>query len=83
MRENSFLTHKSTGVFYYSFSYHRLPSHKTGKGEKYRATVQGPGVAPYAFWESPAPGPYNKAVDDAANQLQQTQLQGDPRCTIN
>ena len=65
MRENSFLTHKGTGVFCYSFNPHG--SHPAGNGLKYRATVMGPGVTPDVMWEGNPPGPYNQAADDAAN----------------
>ena len=41
-RENSFLTHKGTGVFCYGFYSHG--SRPVGKGQRYRATVIGPGV---------------------------------------
>jgi hypothetical protein len=81
-RENSFLAHPPTGGFCYGFSVHRK-SGVTGKGERYRATVQGPGVAPDAFWMSDAPGPYDKAADESANQRQVDELQGDARCNIN
>jgi hypothetical protein len=45
-REFSFLTHRPNGNFCYSFF--------RGKGEQYRATVQGPGVSPDVGW-GPAP----------------------------
>lgn len=65
-RENSFLTHRPTGAFCYSFNPHG--SHPAGKGEQYRATIIGPGVAPDVMWQGPSPGPYDKAADEAANQ---------------
>ena len=75
-RENSFLTHKRTGVFCYGFYPHgRNP---VGKGEKYRATVIGPGVTPDLFWQSEAPGPFDRALDEAANA--EIDALNDPLC---
>lgn len=85
-RENSFLAHNPPGApggFCYGFSYHRANHKMIGKGTKYRATVQGPGVAPDAFWTGDAPGVYTEEADEAANALQVEQLQGDRRCKIN
>jgi hypothetical protein len=78
-RENSFLTHTGTGVFCYSVNPHG--SHPAGKGAKYRATVEGPGVTPDVMWEGLAPGPYDKAADLAANDAI-VQL-GDRQCRAN
>ena len=78
-RENSFLTHTGTGVFCYSVNPHG--SHPAGKGAKYRATVEGPGVTPDVMWEGLAPGPYDKAADLAANDAI-AQL-GDRQCRAN
>jgi hypothetical protein len=64
-RENSFLTHTGDGVFCYSFNPHG--SHPAGHGSQYRATVEGPGVAPDVMWQGQAPGPYDKAADAEAN----------------
>jgi hypothetical protein len=65
IRENSFLTHTNTGVFCYSFNPHG--AHPAGKGLRYRATIEGPGVAPDVMWEGTAPGPYSQDADAAAN----------------
>jgi len=78
-RENSFLTHTGTGVFCYSFNPHG--SHVAGKGLKYRATVEGPGVTPDVMWEGSAPGAYDKAADATANQ--QLAALGDKQCRGN
>lgn len=78
-RENSFLTHTGTGAFCYSFNPHG--SHPAGKGEKYRATVEGPGVTPDVMWQRRAPGPYDSRLDAAANQLERDL--DDPACTPN
>ena len=64
-RENSFLTHSGTGAFCYGFFAHG--AHPVGKGERYRATVIGPGVTPDAFWQGNAPGQYDRALDATAN----------------
>jgi hypothetical protein len=78
-RENSFLTHTSTGVFCYSFNPHGART--DGKGTQYRATVEGPGVAPDVMWQGASPGSYDKSLDllknDAIAQL------GDRQCKAN
>jgi hypothetical protein len=75
-RENSFLTHKGTGVFCYGFYPHGR--HPVGKGEKYRATVIGPGVTPDLFWQSEAPGPFDQDLDEVANA--EIDALNDPLC---
>ena len=75
-RENSFLTHKGSGVFCYGFYPHG--KRPVGKGEKYRATVIGPGVTPDMFWQSEAPGPFDAAFDQAAND--EIDALNDPLC---
>jgi hypothetical protein len=67
-RENSFLTHSGLGTFCYGFFSHG--DRPEGKGERYRATVIGPGVTPDPKWESPAPGPYDRERDKIANDQQ-------------
>ncbi|HEY2778523.1 MAG TPA: hypothetical protein VGI77_11525 [Gaiellaceae bacterium] len=78
-RENSFLTHTNTGAFCYSINPHG--SHPAGKGTQYRATVEGPGVAPDVMWQGASPGPYDKAADLVANN-EIAQL-GDSQCHGN
>ena len=78
-RENSFLTHSGTGVFCYSFNPHG--SRPDGKGAKYRATVEGPGVTPDVMWQGDSPGVYDKALDLQANDAI-TRL-GDKQCHAN
>lgn len=75
-RENSFLSHRPTGVFCYGFYPHGR--HPVGKGERYRASVIGPGVLPDLFWQGDAPGPFDRQLDEQAN----TELRalGDPLC---
>jgi hypothetical protein len=75
-RENSFLTHKGNGVFCYGFYPHG--SRPEGSGERYRATVIGPGVTPDMFWQEDAPGPFDEAIDAAANE--ELNALGDPLC---
>lgn len=76
-RENSFLTHRPRGNFCYGF-YPRgaVP----GVGGRYRITVIGPGATPDAFWEGPAPGPYDPAHDAQMNDLGRQVAGDDPRC---
>jgi hypothetical protein len=78
-RENSFLTHTNTGVFCYSFNPHGSRPH--GKGAKYRATVQGPGVTPDVMWEGASPGTYDKAADLLKNDA--IAALGDRQCKAN
>ncbi len=78
-RENSFLTHSGTGVFCYSFNPHG--SNPAGKGTKYRATVEGPGVTPDVIWEGSAPGSYDKALDLQMND--EIASLGDKQCRAN
>jgi len=79
MRENSFLTHTTTGAFCYSVNPHG--SHPAGKGTQYRATVEGPGVTPDVMWSGASPGPYDKSADQVANDAI-AQL-GDKQCHGN
>jgi hypothetical protein len=78
-RENSFLTHTNTGAFCYSVNPHG--AHPAGKGTEYRATVEGPGVAPDVMWQGASPGSYDKTADAEANDAI-TQL-GDKQCRAN
>jgi hypothetical protein len=78
-RENSFLTHAPRGAFCYGFYPHG--SHPSGNGTTYRATVQGPGVAPDVMWQADAPGPFDPVADARAN-VQLTRL-GDRLCKPN
>jgi hypothetical protein len=64
-RENSFLMHSGSGAFCYGFFRHG--ARPAGAGERYRATIIGPGVTPDIFWESEAPGPYSREHDAQAN----------------
>jgi hypothetical protein len=68
-RENSFLTQNPRGNFCYGFYAHG--NRRSGKGERYRATIVGPGVTPDVYWESAAPGPYDRELDVVANEEQE------------
>ena len=66
-RENAFLTHRGSGAFCYGV-YPSAPGRAAGKGERYRATVIGPGVTPDVMWEGAAPGPFDRQLDLLANE---------------
>jgi hypothetical protein len=78
-RENSFLTHRGTGVFCYSVNPHG--DHPAGTGTAYRATVIGPGVTPDVTWQGAAPGAYDRAADELANRS--IAALGDRQCRPN
>jgi hypothetical protein len=78
-RDNSFLTHTGLGSFCYGFYPHG--SHPTGKGTRYRATVEGPGVTPDVLWQGDAPGTYDRELDLQANDA--LRALGDPQCKPN
>jgi hypothetical protein len=83
-RENSFLTHNPTGVFCYGFYPNQSDGGKPpGTGQFYRATASGPGVTPDVFWQSNAPGPYDKAKDAEANALEREFFGSDRICKPN
>lgn len=77
-RENSFLTHRARGTFCYGF--YRHGSRPEGTGERYRATVIGPGVTPDVMWESSAPGEYDRIADLDDLARQRAFLDGDNVC---
>jgi hypothetical protein len=76
-RDNSFLTHQPNGTFCYGFYPHG--SHPAGNGSQYRATIQGPGVTPDIMWQGAAPGPYDQAASQAAQQDQKLDF-ADTQC---
>jgi hypothetical protein len=80
-RERGFLTQNPRGNFCYGFFAHG--NRPSGKGERYRATVSGPGVTPDAYWEAAAPGPYNRDLDLAANAEQRKLAGGSKYCRPN
>jgi hypothetical protein len=77
-RENSFLMHKGTGKFCYGFYSHG--SRPVGAGERYRATIIGPGVTPDIYWEADALGTYDKDFDLQQHAAQKEFLAGDSHC---
>jgi hypothetical protein len=77
-RENAFLSHVGTGGFCYGFYPHG--DRPSGMGERYRATVSGPGVLPDVTWEGAAPKTYDRASDLAADERQRALLGADPLC---
>jgi hypothetical protein len=78
-RENSFLMHTGSGAFCYGLFAHG--AHPVGKGDRYRATIIGPGVTPDIHWESAAPGPYDRATDLQFNEMIKTL--GSAQCKPN
>ncbi len=80
-RENSFLTHRGTGAFCYGFYPHG--ARPIGKGERYRATIIGPGVTPDIYWESEAPGVYDRTRDVTANDTQRSLFGSGAQCRPN
>jgi len=77
-RENSFLTHTGNGLFCYGFYSHG--SRPIGKGDRYRATVIGPGVTPDVTWEGAAPGPYDRTLDLQLQEQQKQLYAGEREC---
>jgi hypothetical protein len=80
-REAGFLAQNPRGNFCYGFF--RRGSSPIGKGERYRATVIGPGVTPDAYWESSAPGPYDREADRVMNDEQRALSAGSKYCRPN
>jgi hypothetical protein len=77
-RENSFLTHKGSGRFCYGFYPHG--AHPSGMGQRYRATIIGPGVTPDVMAEWTPLGRYDKARDLELHAQQKAFLAGDKLC---
>ena len=70
--------HKGRGTFCYGF--YRHGSRPEGHGDRYRATIIGPGVLPDVSWESPALGTYDRAYDLQQHAFQKEFLAGDSLC---
>ena len=86
-RENSFLSHKATGAFCYGFyphdpypGYPATGKRPEGKGERYRATVVGPGVLPDVTWEGAAPAAYDAVLDRQLTDVQRALYGESARC---
>jgi len=77
-RENSFLMHKGTGTFCYGFYPHG--NRPAGHGEKYRATIIGPGVTPDVMWQGTSPGPYDATLDRQLADVQRETYSSDGLC---
>ena len=77
-RENSFLMHRNTGKFCYGFYSHG--SRPEGHGERYRATISGPGVTPDVCWSAEALTSYDQEFDLQQHALQKEFLAGDSLC---
>ena len=77
-RENSFLMHKGTGKFCYGF--YRHGSRPAGHGERYRATIIGPGVTPDIYWEADALTAYDQGFDLERHAFQKEFYAGDRLC---
>ena len=77
-RENSFLMHKGTGTFCYGFYPHGR--HPIGKGERYRATIIGPGVTPDVMWQGNALGAYDPSLDQQLADEQRQTFAADHLC---
>jgi hypothetical protein len=80
-RENSFLTHRGSGVFCYGFYAHG--DRPAGAGTQYRATIIGPGVTPDVTWQSTAPGSYDTELDRLANDEQRALFGAGSQCRAN
>jgi hypothetical protein len=84
-RENSFVTHKPTGVFCYTFRPRYGRGH-AGHGRRYRLTVEGPGVTPDVMRYLDGLPRYNPRNPDdvrheqAMNALQDQVTAGDRLC---
>ena len=77
-RENSFLTHKGTGTFCYGFYPHG--NRPAGPGERYRATIIGPGVTPDVMWQGTPPGVYDESLDRQLADVQRQLFASDSLC---
>ena len=71
-RESGILTHKGTGTFCHSFisgqkpfaGYPSQTPRPSGRGERYRISVMGPGVTPVLMWEAPGLSAFNSSNQD-------------------
>lgn len=78
LRENSLLVHKGSGVFCYGFYPHG--TRPAGHGEKYRATIIGPGVTPDVKWVGVPLGEYRRELDLELHEEQRELYRGDTVC---
>jgi hypothetical protein len=86
-RDGAKVTHPGSGGFCYSFAplaaapagYPAVPT-VSGKGERHRVTVMGPGVTPDVQWEGAALGPYDPGADRTFDALFDSILGADKAC---
>jgi hypothetical protein len=78
-RENSFVTHKPSGIFCPLISPHG--GRPVGTGQDYRATAIGPGALPDVFWQARRRA-YDPKADEVAN-AEQRQSFSDKSCKVN
>jgi hypothetical protein len=86
-RDGAKVTHLGNGGFCYSFAplpkapagYPPVPT-VSGKGERHRITVMGPGVTPDVQWEGASLGAYDAQADREYNELFDQLLGGDEVC---
>jgi hypothetical protein len=84
-RENSFVTHRPTGVFCYTFR-PRGDRRRAGHGRRYRLTIEGPGVTPDVVRYLDGLPNYNRRNpqhvrhEQAMNALQDQVAAGDRLC---
>jgi hypothetical protein len=91
-RENGFLSHRFGGTFCYGFYPHERyasfpdgPVRPRGNGERYRATVMGPGVSPDAFWSGAGlpewtNSPDQNDLEERMNRISNTMMANDDKC---
>jgi hypothetical protein len=77
-RENSFLMHKGTGDFCYGFYPHG--ARPAGNGQRYRATIIGPGVTPDVMWQGTPLGSYDADLDRQLADVQRQVYASDRLC---
>ncbi len=77
-RENSFLMHRGTGTFCYGFYPHG--NRPAGHGERYRATIIGPGVTPDVMWQGTSLGAYDESLDRQLADAQREAYGSDRLC---
>jgi hypothetical protein len=80
-RENSFLVHRpSDGGFCDTLWPNRYGRHHaSGYGQKYRATMDGPGVTPIVRWKGPPPGNYAQSPVQTRDGLADFTITGSGR----
>jgi hypothetical protein len=77
-RENSFLMHRGTGDFCYGFYPHG--ARPAGNGQRYRATIIGPGVTPDVMWQGTPLGSYDADLDRQLADVQRQVYASDRLC---